>query len=331
MSQIPHIPTDPLARFFGLYEALNAERGWWNDASALRFAAITAMTCAGEPAVVAAGIRRVAEEVKRQAGWAGALRSELRFIVGAILLLHDDEPSAFLAEVGRVRGLFREAGLRRAEIYESMAILVLRMQAQKQPVTDSTIRRFKAIYEEMKRHHWWLTGPDDFPACALLCGQDASPEQIGRDTEDIYQALHHEGLATGDPLQTAANILYLTRLEAGTIAQRFRALAEGFRARGVSIRQNAYDELAILSFLNLSQEQVTTRVLEHREAMKSLKPKPPGWLRFNLATSVAFLDLAPSDPEMKILTDVKALLDMQAILQAQQAAVASAAAASAAT
>ncbi len=45
-----------------------------------------------------------------------------------------------------------------------MAILVLRMKADKAPVSDRAVREFQEMYEEMKRHHWWLTGPDDFPA-----------------------------------------------------------------------------------------------------------------------------------------------------------------------
>lgn len=66
-------------------------------------------------------------------------------------------------------------------------------------------------------------------------------------------------------------------------------------------------------------------VLENREAMKTLRPKPDRSLTFNLAASVTFLELVRIDRNSKVITDVKTLLDMQAIINAQQAAAVAAA------
>jgi len=330
MSQPPHLAADPLNRFRDLYDALNAERGWFGDPSSLRFAAMTAVTCQGSPAEVTSAIRSMAEEIKRLSGWFGELNSSLRFIVSAILVLNRDSASDFLAEVERGRELFRQASLRRGGIYETIAILILRLQNDLAPITTEAVIRFKAIYEEMKRHHWWLTGPDDFPACAILVGQEASPGEIGAAIERIYQALNETGFSTGDPLQTAANLLYLSRLDPDVAAERYFELANGFRQSGVAIWQSDYDELAILTFLNHPPYRVVERVLEHRKAMEELKPKPDRSLTFNLAASIAFLELVQLDENLGAITDAKALMDMQSIINAQQAAAA-AAASSAAT
>jgi hypothetical protein len=318
-------PEDPLQRFRDIYEALNKERGWASSASPLRFAAMTAVTCPGRPAEVATAIRDKADEIKTASGWFGTLNSQLRFVVGAMLMLRNDTVDDLLDEVKRVRQLFREASLRRATVYETMAILILRFQAGREPIRTAAVERFKAIYEEMKRYHWWLTGPDDFPACAILAGQDETPSRIGHEIERIYNALREEGFSTGDPLQTAANILYLARLEPGTIAHRYRKLADGFRAKSVSIWQSDYDELAILSFLDHPTHVVVDRVLDNRAVMEALRPKPDRSLTFNLAASIAFLELVQLDQDLKVITDVKALLDMQAIINAQQAAAAASA------
>ncbi|MFQ5411532.1 MAG: DUF4003 family protein [Phycisphaerae bacterium] len=321
MSQEPTLPEDPLGRFREIYDALNAERRWWGDPSTLRFAAVSAITCPGDAASVAAAIRRMGDDIKAESGWFGPLNTNLRFIVGAMLLLHGDSAADFLTEVKRVRELFRDADLRRAGIYETMAILILRIQAEKRPVNVEAVTRFRAIYEEMKHHHWWLTGPDDFPACAILTGQQAEPVQIGRDIEAIYQALRDQDFSRGDPLQTAANILYLSRLSPEEIALRYGGLAAGFKNAGVSIWQSDYDELAILSFLDHPPGRIVEHVLRHREVMESLKPKPDRSLTFNLAASTTFLELVRLDADLKTVTDAKALLDMQAIINAQQAAV----------
>ena len=325
MAKAPYLPEDPLARFTAIYGALNAERSWRESASPLRFAALTAVTCPGEPHEVAEAIRDMAAAVREQAGWFGQLRSPLRFILSAMLVQRGDEAGAFLTEVERVRGMFREVGLRRGGIYETMAIWVLRADAGLEPVTVEAVGRMRAMYEVMKAYHWWLTNPDDFPACAILVGQEGTPEAIGAAIERIYQALHDLGGARGNPLQTAANLLYLSRLEPTEAARRFHALAEGFRAADVAIWQSDYDELAILTFLDHPADRIVERVLGCRAHMAGLSPKPDRSLTFNLGASIAFLELVRCDRELKQITDAKALLDMQAVINAQQAAACAAA------
>ena len=107
MQQPQTIPADPLGRFAALYEALNRDRGIWGDASSLRFAAMSAVTCPGEPDEVATRLRAIADEIKELSGWFGSLNSPLRFIVSTLLLLNGDSAKAFLDEVERVRPLFR--------------------------------------------------------------------------------------------------------------------------------------------------------------------------------------------------------------------------------
>jgi hypothetical protein len=203
-----YLPKDPLRRFIDIFEVLNAERGWFSDASSLRFAAMAAITCEGAPGSVARTLRAIADELKERSGWFGELTGSLRFIVAAMLLQNDDRPADFMAEVDRVRNMFREAGVRRGGSYEVMAALILR-GPHKSPVVDQTVARFQAIYEEMKTHHWWITGVADFPACAILVGQPGTPESLGQEIEAIYQELHAVGFKKGDPLQTSANLLYL--------------------------------------------------------------------------------------------------------------------------
>ena len=148
-----------------------------------------------------------------------------------------------------------------------MAIWILRVQADFAPVEPPAIERFQALYEEMKRYHWWLTNPDDFPACAILVGQEGSAADIGAGIESIYQALHAGGGSRGNPLQTAANLLYLARVEPGVAAGRFHALAEGFRRADVAIWQSRKSICAALTCW-------TTGVFERSTFSQSSCPAP---------------------------------------------------------
>jgi len=316
---------DALTRFKAVYEALNAERGWWSDASSLRFAAIAAATTPQEPVSVAKALRLVAEDLRKGSRWYGELKSSLRFVVSVFLVNAGDDPVRFLAEVERVRALFRERGLRRGGAYEVISVLLLRQQVRLEPIGEASIARFQSIYDEMKRHHWWLTGPEDLPFCALLSGARGSPPEIGERMEALYQALCAENFSAGDPLQASASILALSEIESGTAARRFRSLAEAFREAGVAMWQSDYDELAILSFLDTSPREVCDRVIHLREEMKALQPKPDRLITFNLASSLAFLERVGGDSSTKELIDVKALRDTQAVIDAQRAAAAAAA------
>ena len=316
---------DALTRFKAVYEALNAERGWWSDASSLRFAAIAAATTPQEPVSVAKALRLVAEDLRKGSRWYGELKSSLRFVVSVFLVNAGDDPVRFLAEVERVRALFRERGLRRGGAYEVISVLLLRQQVRLEPIGEASIARFQSIYDEMKRHHWWLTGPEDLPFCALLSGARGSPPEIGERMEALYQALCAENFSAGDPLQASASILALSEIESGTAARRFRSLAEAFREAGVAMWQSDYDELAILSFLDAAPRDVCDRVMRLREEMKALQPKPDRLMTFNLASSVAFLEQVGGDSSTKELIDVKALRDTQAVIAAQRAAATAAA------
>jgi hypothetical protein len=321
MSHDLYLPDDPAGRFREVYEALNAERPWWDDASALRFAAVSATTCPGPAEQVAASIREIAEQIKAAAGWFGPLRSHLRFIVAAILLQYDDDVAAFQDEVQHTRAIFREAGVRRDEIHETIAILILRIQNDRRPIERATVERVRALYEEMKRYHWWFTGPDDLPACALLAGRDETAQRIGERAEGIYQALAGSGFASGDSLQNAANVLAVGESPAEEVAARCAALAAGFRDGGVRIWQSDYDEIAILALLDRSTGEVVEPVLRHRETMTTLRPKPDRSMTFNLACNVTFLEFL-RDENLQVIAQAKTLMDMQSIIRARQAAAA---------
>jgi hypothetical protein len=324
---MPSYLPEPLPKFRAIYEAFGSEKGW-QERNSLRFAAMAAVACPGEAKDIADKISKTASELKSKVGWFDGLKTSLRYIVSAMLVMNDDNVDDFLQEAKRVHEMFRTAKLRHGGAYETMAILIMRICFFKAPIQMEAIERFKAIYEEMKKYHWWLTGPDDFPACAILVTQKETPQHIGFVIENIYQQLKQKGFTTGDHLQTAANILYLAHSEPKDIAERYNILADTFRRNGVRMWQTDYDELAILSFLENTPEVIVEKVLSYREEMKNLKPTPDPTITFNLAVSITFLELIRLNKKFTTVAEVKALLDVQAIINAAAAASAAAAGAS---
>ncbi len=310
---------DPFDRFAELYTALNSQRRWWQDHNPRRLAAIVLVSCEGEVADLVSTVIATDAAMAARMPWHSGITSSVRMLFAAQLVRNGGDPAAFLEQIQALRGLFREAGIRRYEPYEALAALILLRRPQAPP-GPAEVARLKAIYDAMKDHHWWLTGPEDLAACALLVAQPGSAKAIADGVERIYQALHRDGCWRGDPLQTAANLLYLSGLEAAEVAQRFGLLVREFRAAGARIGQSEYDEIAVLCFVAQPVDRIVSTVLELRERLRQLLRWTTKGAAFNLAVNLAFVSLAASDEELANLADVKLVLDMQAIVAAQQAA-----------
>lgn len=313
------VPADPLARFDELLTALDAGRGWMQDKVAIRLAAITLLVTPGDAKKIAATTRTASAVLGERLGWFSGVDESVRLVIAAQLVKSGDHPDEFVDDLERVRGLLRADHVRRGGVYEVLAVLVLRRLIGK--VEHDHVERFHRIYDAMKAHHWWLTGPEDFPACAMLVARPEEPAAIGDGTDAIYRALHDvAGLAAGDPLQTAANILFLGGLEAPVIVARFSGLLAAFREAGAKIGTTEYDEVAILSFLAQPAATIVASVVELQAGLRArLK-----WLSardgLSLGASLAFVRLVGNTGELGALADAKLLLDMQTIVTARQAA-----------
>ncbi len=323
------IPENPLARFRSLYQALERDRRWWRDSARLRYAAMAAICTQGDPATIASGIRSMERALKEASPWHMDVGSHIRFIVGAILYQNGDGAKSFINAFVRTRKMFRDEKLRRALAMELLAFLVLRIQAGGGSVTKQKIRRFREIYDEMKQHHKWLTGADDFPACAILSGQDGTPKRIGDRIEQIYTELRCQKFRAGNPLQTAANILFIVDGTPQILAERAGNLRTLFNEHKVRASEKHYDELALLSFLEVPGEKIVGRVLAIREDINNkIRPRFDTVTAFNAAAGIAFVEFGGHEADSVALTNAKSLIDIQAVVAAQQAAIAGAAAAS---
>lgn len=309
-------PPDPLARFTELFAALDAPSGIFTDRTPLRLAAINLITVPGEAAAIADAFYAHERELRARLGWLSGAGGPIRRVLASHFVKVEDEPAAFVAEVERVQALFRAIRLRRGGVYETLAVLVLRRVLGGAAIDEVHVARFAAIYAALKRHHWWLTGPEEFPACAMLCGRPGAPEAIGAGIEAIYCALHQRArLWGGDALQTAASLLHLSGADPQELAERFALLAERFRGAGATIGQAEYDDLALLCFLAVPVERIVATVIAYRDALHRGE-----WFQgrafFSLAANLAFVQLAGTDGALGPLADAKLLLDMQALVNA---------------
>lgn len=313
----PEFLRDPLARFRALDEAFEAERTLFAGRAPQRLAAVNLVTTPGDPVELATAVRRIADRFEARVGFGMAAPPLVPMVIGAIVLRHGDEADWLIDEVKRVRSIMRRVGFRWSVRHELVAIIALRVQTRG-PIADAQIERMHAIYEAMKVNHWWLTGPDDFPACALLSGRPGSPTQLADRAHAIYELLHRDhDLTRGDPLQFVSNMLALVDAEPGDLAQRYAALLGELERHGYKIRFDRYDDVALLCFLPRSSESVVATVIEYERALRQQQKWYEHSLSFSLAVNLAFVHVVGNDPQLGPLADVKAILDIYWLLEQQ--------------
>jgi hypothetical protein len=319
------IPPNPLRRYLELAGALRQSKRWFEDWTIPRFSVLALLTSDRGANELVGHMRETSKRIEKRAGLFGTMNSGERHLVAAMLVRDGDDPDAFSDEVAQVRKLFRERKVRRGSMSEVLAILILRTQSPRRQVNATQVTRFQAIYKALLADHYWLTGVEDYPTCALLCGSTQPPEAIRKGVESLYQELHARRFRRGNALQTATHVLFLTSDGPQAGATRFESLWRAFREAGLRMVTEDYEEVALLALLPAGAKDVVRTVLSHRESIQELRPKPSRSHSFALAASTAYLELVRDRMEGQRIADVKTMIDVQHILRTRRAAAAAAA------
>jgi hypothetical protein len=292
-----HIPAiHTIDRYRGLISAFTVERESWANGFWLRFAAQTAVLSADPPEALAHRIRQCAADLRDQTAWYRSLASPVRFVVAALLVQQNIPVADFLGEQGRMAELFGEVGLRHRGFFETMAVFILRLSPRHQTFSLFEAERVKAIYQQMKHFHWWLTGPNDLPACAALALCPGTAEAVVAQAEHAYQQLRKSGLATGSHLQMAANLLPVTGIEIGDALARYRGLRHCLEERTGLLDQTVYDPLVVLTLLEQGPALIIDRLLAMQDELDLLQPDQRGAVNVLIAADLTFLDLVRPSP-----------------------------------
>ena len=309
---------DPLERFFAIEAAFEQGRGLLGDRTSLRLASAQLVRIPGEPDELVAAVRNTDAVLSKLSGFNLTVAGPLWMLVAGVLIEHGDVAEGFVAELGQIRGWMREVGMRRYAAYEIIAALALRLGSRPHAVGRDQVARVQAIYDAMKRHHWWLTGPEDLPACAVLGMTERSPAELAGSANAIYEGLRRHARAwPGDLLQTASNILAVSPLQPTELVERYTTLVAAFERRGVSISFPNYGDVAALCFLAQPAERIAETVQGYTGPLYSRLSWADGGLAFTLAAHLAFTRLLGDDPLLGILASAKALFDMQKVIEAQ--------------
>lgn len=297
--------TPILERFVSIHNRMhaNGELGQ----VVLRYA--TALLCdvEGEVERLVVKLQQNAHVLCTQASRIGMLKHPIRYVLTASLMSTEVSVADFCRALDVGQDQFRKAGLRRGGIYETIALLIL-LETAAQSVDGAMVERFKALYKMMKKSHWWLTGPDDYPFCALLTTSAGAVDAVGERVEAFYQALHAQGRGRGDQLQLTSHVLHFHPGTVADVVSRFGALVDAF-SHQEQVWMDSYDEVALLCFLDAPGETIVATLVDHVEQLTALDPTPSTATLFSLATGTTLRTLASDFGDLRDLAHAHALVN----------------------
>ena len=318
---------DPVESYLRTFERLRARKRWSANSVTFRFVALSLGAAASS--IGYDRLEEVATELRKRARWASPLKSEIRYVVAAMILRRGQDPAAIHARVFETRDAFTTHRLPGRGTGATLAALLLALHHEAGPVPQREVERLATIYRRWRREHRWLTGSSDLPAAALHAAREVPVEVLAADVERAYARLNDAGFRRGNQLQLVSHLLAVDPRGTDTGVQRFCAVADRLRAADERVGAGRYDEVALLALTQGRPGDVVDRVLRHRDRLRAVKPRPEKAVAFTLASGI---ELA-ADTEVageRDASDLAALQSIQAILDAQQAAMIAAVSAGAA-
>ena len=310
---------DTVERYLEVFEGLRRRKRWSTDTNVLRFAALTlAATGTEEPG---ADLEPTAKVLADEAGGFSPLSSSMRHAVAAIVIRRGLDPAATVRRTKETLSAFKEFKLARSGANPLLAALILVLDADGRTPSGDTVARLKAIIDRWEEDHWFLTGVDDYPMAAMHATRNTSVEQLGVEVEEIYQLLRTAKFSTGEQLQLVSHLLVFSDQGPREAARRFEQIARNLKAAKQCVWQSHYDEVALLVLSGGRADEVVPRVVEYRDRLRSVKPKPTADIAFSIAAGCVLAEEAERMMGLEGAAAAANLRAVQAIIEAQQAAM----------
>jgi hypothetical protein len=135
-------------------------------------------------------------------------------------------------------------------------------------------------------------------------------------------------MSAGNQLQLATHLLAFGADGPSAAADRFGRMAAALKSLGQGIGPGQYDEVALLVIGGGQVDEIAARVIDYRDRLRQVKPKPPKPLAFSIATGVVLAEQVESADGVGTAATLRSV---QALVEAQQAAMIACIAATTAT
>jgi hypothetical protein len=243
------------------------------------------------------------------------LRGHMRHAIAATLLRRNLETAQVVASVAEVREGFRARKLSRSGSSETLAAVLLAIDARGDRVAPETLDAMADLLASWKQQHPWLTGRDDYPMAAYHAASGADPEALSNRIETLFEGLKRGGLSASSNLQQVCHLLAVSGESEEAMIHRFMAIRHQAERSRLPVRGSAQTELALLA---LGQGHAIT-LAERASALRATLRSCPSRPSRQLASTLAIGLILGTDDEGVPVREAGLMTSLHAVLIAQQA------------
>ncbi len=124
------------------------------------------------------------------------------------------------------------------------------------------IEKAKAIFDQMNKRHFWLTGTDDYIYACLLAASDLSIEAINDSCSYYYNALSGAGIKKNNALQSVTHVLTLGQSPGAELVNTFLKAIAQLDANDYHVRNHVLPIVALLTIIGKTPSALIERAID---------------------------------------------------------------------
>lgn len=249
------------------------------------------------------------EVIKKNEGWTSPLRSYLLHVAAAFMVMKEEAVESSLQLVNQNQKALNDAGFWKTS-YTYLAALLMKKPEEAEQA--------RALYEEMKKHHKFLTSNEDIPYAALLGSREGSLEERAATMNRYYRDLREQGFTMGNNLQWLSQIMtFDSPVYDPKIVGKVLAIHQFFKEEKIKISLTQYPVLGFLAVTEIDGKALEGIVENTRELEKN---KIFRWYK-DMAFSTAVQQVMADNIEVRDVATMTFATSLETLMQAQQAAM----------
>lgn len=247
--------------------------------------------------------------IKKNEGWTSPLRSHLLHSAAAFMVLKEEGVESSLKLVNQNQQALNDVGFWKTS-YTYLAALLMKKPEEAE--------RIRALYEEMKKHHKFLTSNEDIPYAALLSSREGSIEERAATMNMYYKDLREHGFSMGNDLQWLSQIMTFESPDYDPeIVGKVLAIQHYFKDEKIKIKYAQYPTLGFLAITGIGGNALSEIVSNIRELESN---KIFRWYK-DMAFSTAVQQTMADNMGARDIAEMAFSTSLEALMQAQQAAM----------
>lgn len=253
--------------------------------------------------------KEAVETIQKKEGWTSPLRSHLLHVAAAFMVVKKEDVESSLKLVNQNQQALNDSGFWKTS-YTYLAALLMK--------NPEEAEQARTLYEEMKKHHKFLTSNEDIPYAALLGSREGLLEKRAATMNMYYRDLHEQGFTMGNNLQWLSQIMTFESADYNPeMVGKILAIQQFFKDENIKIAYTQYPTVGFLAVTGvggnvLSEIVSNIRELENHKIFRWYKD-----MAFSTAVQLTMADHI----EDQDVANVTFSTSLETLMQAQQAAM----------